>query len=260
LVLGGVAWALASGDDESATLGAAPSASATPSPSAPTIPKPTAVRAKAGAGAVVLTWKAPKGVTILIARDGVAMARVEPSAAPRYVDHTVVPLRTYRYTLEAIDGAIRSGPVAVQVETKEPPITAARLEGIFDVTLRKTSSYGATGLDDKLTAGWSFRPACVSGPCDVRLADIGWKAIRIDLARDGGAYSGSASVKGFLQCSGTPTTSSYKVTLHLTEAEVIRDEWVATAFEGTVTVYDGPQLGCRSSNITYAIEGSLVER
>jgi hypothetical protein len=38
----------------------------------------------------------------------------------------------------------------------------------------------------------------------------------------------------------------------------MRDMWRVSAFERTVTTYDSPQLGCRSSGITFSIEGTAV--
>ena len=78
------------------------------------------------------------------------------------------------------------------------------------------------------------------------------------LKREGAAYTGSDTVEGLLECSGSPSTSSYRVTFHVTHAATLRDAWRATAFSGTVTTYDSPQLGCRSSGITYSIKGTLV--
>jgi hypothetical protein len=129
---------------------------------------------------------------------------------------------------------------------------------VYNVRLLRTSVYGVTGIPEKSTQGWRFLPACDRGACDVELRDIHWNGLAFALARAGAAYSGSDAIHGYLQCSGTPSTTSYRVTLHVTDARTMRDTWRASAFEGTVTTYDSPQLGCRSSGITFSIKGTAV--
>jgi hypothetical protein len=61
-----------------------------------------------------------------------------------------------------------------------------------------------------------------------------------------------------LSCSGADDLSTVHVTIHLTKADVVGKEWRATAFEGTETVYTAAQLGCVSSNVAYAVSGTLA--
>jgi hypothetical protein len=44
----------------------------------------------------------------------------------------------------------------------------------------------------------------------------------------------------------------------VTDASTMRDTWRVSTFEGTVTTYDSPQLGCRSSGITFSIKATAV--
>jgi hypothetical protein len=65
-------------------------------------------------------------------------------------------------------------------------------------------------------------------------------------------------VRGYLECSGTQSSSSIHLTIHLTKADGVAGEWRGTAFEGTMTVYNAAQLGCRSSQITYDVTGAIA--
>jgi hypothetical protein len=237
-------------------------ASPTGSPSPTGVIRPPArLQASAGAFRVLLSWEIGDGdidaTSYRVYRDGDYVGTVGGSGH-RFVDDGVQPESEYRYQIDGMLNGDRSSGATATVTTDRAPLFSARLTGVYNVRFLRTSVYGVNGIPEKSTQGWRFPPACDEGACDVELRDIHWNGLAFTLARAGVAYSGSDAVHGYLECSGTPSTTSYRVTLHVTDARTMRDTWRVSAFEGTVTTYDSPQLGCRSSGITFSIKGTVV--
>lgn len=258
LVIGGVIVAITVGRGGDGDVAAPPMAAPAP---AHVIAAPVQLQAHPGAFEVVLIWRpgaegAP-AASFQVTRDGTYVGSVGADGR-RFVDDSVLPTVTYRYEVEGVASEARSNPASVRVKTPEAPLGVARLEGVFNVRFVKTSSYGVNGIPEKTTRGWRFTPKCNTGACTTEWNDISWKALGATLKRAGASYSATATVHGLLQCSGTPSTSSYTVKLHVTKAATVKDAWRVTGFEGTVTTYDAAQLGCRSSSITYSINGTLA--
>jgi hypothetical protein len=242
--------------------GSAVAASPAGSPSLTGIIRPPArLQATAGPFKVLLSWKIGDGdvdaTSYRVYRDGNYVGTVG-GRGNRFVDDGVQPESEYRYQVDGMLNSDRSSGATTTVTTDRAPLFAARLVGVYNVRLLRTSVYGVNGIPEKSTQGWRFLPACDRGACDVELRDIHWNGLAFTLARAGSAYSGSDAVHGYLECSGTPSTTSYRVTLHVTDASTMRDTWRVSTFEGTVTTYDSPQLGCRSSGITFSIKATAV--
>jgi hypothetical protein len=256
-VIVGAAATLAHRKDGSA-VAASPAGS--PSPTG-VIRPPSRLQATAGPFKVLLSWKMGDGdvdaTSYRVYRDGNYVGTVGGSGN-RFVDDGVQPESEYRYQVDGMLNGERSSGATATVTTDRAPLFAARLVGVYNVRLLRTSVYGVNGIPEKSTQGWRFLPACDRGACDVELRDIHWNGLAFTLARAGAAYSGSDAVHGYLECSGTPSTTSYRVTLHVTDASTMRDTWRVSTFEGTVTTYDSPQLGCRSSGITFSIKATAV--
>jgi hypothetical protein len=246
------------GGGDGHAVAASPTAGLTP---AQVIAAPVHLQAHPTAFKVVLTWRLGTGgapaASFQVTRDGTYVGSVGTDGS-RFVDDSVLPTVTYRYEVEGVASEARSNPASVRVKTLKAPLGVARLQGVFNVRFVKTSSYGVNGIPDKTTEGWRFTPKCDAGACSTEWNDIHWKALGATLKRTGASYSATTTVHGFLQCSGTPSTSSYTVKLHVTKAATVKDAWRVTGFEGTVTTYDSAQLGCRSSSITYSINGALA--
>jgi hypothetical protein len=256
-VIAAAAATLAHGDDGSA--GAA-SPAGSPSPTG-VIRPPARLRATAGAFRVLLSWEVGDGdvdaTSYRVYRDGNYVGTVGGSGH-RFVDDGVQPESKYRYQIDGMLNGDRSSGTTATVTTDRAPLFSARLTGVYNVRLLRTSVYGVNGIPEKSTQGWRFLPACDRGACDVELRDIHWNGLAFTLARAGAVYSGSDAVHGYLECSGIPSTTSYRVTLHVTDARTMRDTWRVSTFEGTIATYDSPQLGCRSSGITFSITGTAV--
>jgi hypothetical protein len=256
-VIAAAAATLAHSKDGSAVV-ASPAGS--PSPTG-VIRPPARLQATAGAFRVLLSWEIGDGdvdaTSYRVYRDGNYVGTVGGSGH-RFVDDGVQPESKYRYQIDGMLNGDRSSGATAIVTTDRAPLFSARLTGVYNVRFLRTSVYGVNGIPEKSTQGWRFLPACDEGACDVELRDIHWNGLAFTLARAGAAYSGSDAVHGYLECSGTPSTTSYRVALHVTDASTMRDTWRVSTFEGTVTTYDSPQLGCRSSGITFSIKGTVV--
>lgn len=247
------------GEDEGAAA-PSPTASVSPSPS-PEVPAPIDLEAKATADSVTLTWAPPPGVDATgyrILRDGTPI-KVLPGGKRRWVDDRVMPITRYEYDVVAVDGNdALSVPATVRVKTGTPKIQEARLEGVFDLDLRRTSTYGISDEPERSTAGWRFRPDCHAGACDVVWKDIVRPIEAIDLARDGARYEGSGSGRIGFECGTTPLISSYRISVKVIDARVADGVWTATKIEGTWSYSSSEQLGCRSGGTTWSAVGKLV--
>jgi hypothetical protein len=66
------------------------------------------------------------------------------------------------------------------------------------------------------------------------------------------------TVHGLVRCGGTAVASSITVTVRVTDAGVVRDKWVATKIEGTMSQYESQQLGCVASGAAFDLVGKVV--
>ena len=238
-----------------------PAATATAvSPSVSTVAGAAALKAKPGAFQVRLFWKHADGdapETFRIFRNGDMVGQVGGSDRS-YLDTSAAPETRYTYTVDGIaqDGSL-SPKAVVHTKTTGAPLGMARLQGVFNIKLHITSSSGVSGMNDNTTAGWRFTPDCSGGPCATAFRDIHWAQMQADLKQDGASYSGDFTVSGALTCQGTNTTSSMHLSVHVTDARTLKDEWRATKIEGTMTLSDAAQFGCSTASITYSVAGAL---
>jgi hypothetical protein len=178
------------------------------------------------------------------------------------VDEDVDPGASYVYRLQvrAVDGRA-SDHVEVRVEVPTPPISAARLAEVFDMRFELRASSGFSGLEDRSTGAWRFKPSCKEGPCNVVLSDMHEGGVQgVRLTRNRGTYEGSGSGRIGFECGSTPTTSAYTIEARVSKATVINGVWRATKLEGTFRVNQSAQLGCRSGSITTAFTATHVAR
>ena len=132
----------------------------------------------------------------------------------------------------------------------------ARLEGDWTVTLRdvRLGNLGDTTLRTT-KRGWSFKPTCAFGPCDVvltrRVRALGGNA-RQRLRRSGNRYVGTRSFPGGAYCRGRTVRRGYvyrvRVTLRVTgstddgaSAERIRGRYVARGRPRSAVCHGGPR-------------------
>ena len=253
-VIGGaMAVAGGGGDAASATPPAAPSPAA--------VAAPQTMDAHPAPFVVVLTWAPGEGLPVsyyAVTRDGRPITTLPPTKTT-WIDRSVTPETRYVYAVAAVGADGRRALTRVVATTPTAPISTARFAGTFNVRLHATAHFGFSNFHgENQTAGWRSTPACHKGPCDTKLADLHRKAFVLTLTRSGAAYHGAASVSGIVTCGGADVISTFTVIVHATDAGAVRDRWVVTKMQGTMTQSESAQLGCIASGATYSVNGSMV--
>jgi hypothetical protein len=251
------------GDDEDAsaptTRPAATGAEETATTTARPLP-PSDFAAEAASFSVELSWAHPPGDAeaerYALYRDGSILITMSGSEKT-FTDDSVVPGRQYVYEIEARSGDATSDRIPATAETPVPTLRAARLAGAFNVRTRTLSQSGYVSYQAPVF-GWSFKPRCRAGACEVRWSDLHRKRIRATLERRGARYRGSYTGTFTTQCAGTPATSSVEIEFKVVAARVIGREWRATRIVGTLDQSEPVQLGCTSSSATHSLRARLV--
>ena len=238
-------------------------ASGTPATPAPTaVAAPQTMDAQPAAFVVVLTWTHGEGLPVsyyAVTRDGRPITTLPPETTT-WIDRSVTPETRYAYVVAAVGADGTRAVTHVVAKTPTAPLSTARFQGTFNVHLHATSHFGFSDFHgENQTAGWRSTPACRKGPCDTELADLHRKAFVLTMTRNGAAYRGTVSISGIVKCAGADSTSSFTVSLHATDAGAVRDRWVVTKVQGTMTQSEAAQLGCIASGATYSVTGSLVQ-
>ena len=264
LVVGAIAVAVSAGGDRAQDDVSPPGdadGGSGPSPEVVVPPTPGTLEAKTSPFLVLLTWSGPVPDDPLdryeIRRDDVFIGSLL-SSLRRFTDRDVVPGERYVYEVrvETTEGAY-SDAAKLRVRTPVPPLKEARVQGTFDV---RATFVSKTGYGDypAPTFGWKLSPTCGSGPCSVEVRDNRWDELRFTLARDGGTYEASFTGRGYLECRGTPGTSTISISVHVAKAKVIGGAWRATKLSGTFRHSEVAQLGCGSSSATLSVNATLV--
>jgi hypothetical protein len=205
---------------------------------------------------VELRWTAlGTPVEYILYRDGELLATV-PAPSVRHSDASASPGTTYLYAIEAVDAFDRhSDRVTASVTTPPaPPVTEARLEGAWDVTLTYVEeNYTNRESGDIEQETWEFDPRCASGACDVSVSLFYPEQEEIVLAREGGAYGGEGSAM-LDRCEGARLSTTIVIDLTVAEAEFIEGVWTATGFTGTLQTDSEAALGCRAGHGLRTIE------
>lgn len=154
------------------------------------------------------------------------------------------------------------------VPTPKPaqPLADARLAGDFELKLKVTavSGLGDTKRGDVEELSWTFKPACASGACSVRLqlprTLFGGKASTIRLQKVGARYTGTGTAY-FARCSVTPVAGSTRVDLRVTSGSWIDGRWRATRVAGSMR-YAAPATTtgiwrCKPATLAGTLRGAL---
>jgi fibronectin type III domain protein len=238
--------------------------SSRPSPS-PGVGSPLGLAGTVATGSigVTLTWSAPAGkaeiLGYLVYRQGTQIASV-PADTTTYTDTNVIPGEAYSYgVVTRGTGIQRSDRASAAVEVPVPALSTARLDGVFDVSLKTVSQSGYVGKLGKLDLGWSFRPNCHTGPCGVHWADVTSGSLRAILARRGKNYSGTDDGQFIGRCGSARLPSTLSIKIRVTKAEVVVGEWRAVRFVGKLKESHPSRLGCVSGGATFLITGTLAD-
>src|SRR5215471_6827299 len=171
----------------------------------PPLLQPTGLAAGARtASSVAFHWSGPATGSApdnyLILHNGKVISSV-PGTVTRFRSTGLAPDTAYQYRVAAVRGGKRSAlsPV-LTVNTKSPPVSAARWQGRWTVNIRITK--GADALRGKGATGWTeawqASPACPGGPCTVQLAGgLNRQTFKATLARTGAIYTGTTKADIF---------------------------------------------------------------
>jgi hypothetical protein len=118
---------------------------------------------------------------------------------------------------------------------------------------------------DKETFDWTFRPACRSGACSVRLSfpyrgAFDRHTLSLRLARSGAVYKGSATAK-FLECNYRDVPGPVTITVRVTKGAWVGGVWRATRIRGsyvhTTRAATSGIYTCPAARVTATLTGSL---
>lgn len=144
------------------------------------------------------------------------------------------------------------------------PVSAARLVGEFDMSLRLTGKKNMK-VPSRDSGTWEFAPRCGSGACATRLhthlgSIIEDHVLNIRLARTGTRYSGSTR-SVIAECSFKDVVGTTTVKLTVKRAAWIDGVWRATVVSGTY-VQTAPRVEsgifyCPAGSASYSFSGRL---
>ncbi|MGN6378683.1 MAG: hypothetical protein ACTHNU_07000 [Gaiellales bacterium] len=240
--------ALLTGCNSSSTSG---SSSTTTAPTPPG--RPSGLTAKQAGVTVRIRWHAPasgSGSTYRVYRGGRLMDQLTKTS---FVDDTVTPGRTYTYQVATIRGMERSPRAIATVKVRKPPLAAARLVGLFNVSATPVRTTGLTGVGNA-TYAWEFRPRCKAGPCSSRWS---WEGFRAVATRSGTTYTFSYSGNLNVRCGSNSATSNATAHIRVVSAAADHARWKVARITGTLDIETPAQLGCVATSEVDRIRGEF---
>lgn len=200
-----------------------------------------------GNTSVRLDWARPADAvqpdSYVVYRDG-QQVEVVDGAKTSFKDSGLAPATQYKYKVVSLWGSRESDATpTLKVRTNTPALSAARLDGDMDITVKMVRSPGG----DWPKAGkswkefWSFAPKCNSGACDVVVnADMvpeGFKSspFKMTLNQSGASYSGTKRTN-ITSCRKKNVNNTVVIKLKVKKADVVNGEWMALAVAGTVVI------------------------
>jgi hypothetical protein len=234
----------------------------------PPVLRPTGLAAgPSTANSIAFRWSSPPTGPLpdkyLILGDGMK-TEVVAGTRTSYQQAGLTPGTAYLYSIVAVRGGKRSPQsIALTVSTLSPPVSAARLQGSWQVYVKNIA--GAPSRDSGYMT-WQFTPACAIGACNVMLhaTTANW-SFTMKLTRAGAAYKGQVVSSTFSRCgsgSGSfldPTT--LKIQLQVNTARGQGQAWNAGSLTGTLAgasqyVSSGSYY-CSAATFKASVNGSL---
>jgi hypothetical protein len=176
----------------------------------------------------------------VILHDGQVAGSV-PGTVTSYRGTGLAPATAYRYRVAAVRDGKRSAPSSViVVTTATPPVSAARLQGPWTVSIKLTR--GAAGLTGpaKWDETWQATPKCAAGPCDVRLSGgLNGFAFKTTLTRAGAVYQGKIVGNVFPCGKGSKSfaiRSTVRIRITVAAARVDNGAWTAGSWAGRMVM------------------------
>jgi hypothetical protein len=191
------------------------------------------------ANSITFRWARPATGPLpdkyLILSDGRAAGTVAGTVTT-YRKAGLTPASTYQYRVVAIrDGKRSPQSAALAVNTRIPPMSQARLQGLWTVYAK---NIGHKPVNRNGTLSWDFIPACAAGACNV-VAHVkdGKRSFKLTLTRAGAVYRGHA-VANFGGCgphgSKIPDPATVKFRIRIKDAVGEGQVWAATSLTGTM--------------------------
>src|SRR5215471_3166674 len=178
----------------------------------------------------------------------------------------LAPATSYQYRVAAVRGGKRSALSAVLVvRTVTPPVSAARLEGPWTVSLKIVKGAGSLkGGRQRWAESWLATPKCAAGPCDVLLSGrVNGLKFKTTLTRSGDVYRGRMAGNIFPCGSGSgsfPIRSRMRIRITVTAAHPDNLAWTASSWAGTMAVAapytSSGNFFCTASHQTLSLAGS----
>src|SRR5215831_8298003 len=178
----------------------------------------------------------------------------------------LAPATSYQYRVAAVRGGKRSALSAVLVvRTVTPPVSAARLQGPWAVSLKIVKGAGSlTGGHRRWAESWVATPKCAAGPCDVLLSGrVNRLKFKTTLTRAGNVYRGKMAGNIFPCGSGSiafPIRSTMRIRLTVTAAHPDNLAWTASSWAGSMAVAapytSSGNFFCTASHQTLSLAGS----
>lgn len=200
-----------------------------------------------GNTSVTLDWARPadaaKPDSYVVYRDG-KQVEVVDGQKTSFKDRGLAPATQYKYTVASLWGARESDATpTLKVRTNTPALSAARLDGDMDITVKMVRTPGGDWPKNGKTwkEYWTFSPKCNAGACDVVAnADMvpeGFTAapFKISLNKSGATYSGTKRTN-ITSCRKKKVTNTVVMKLKVKKADVVNGEWMALAVAGTVVI------------------------
>src|SRR5215470_5204960 len=202
----------------------------------------------------------------LILHNGKVISSV-PGTITRFRSTGLAPDTAYQYRVAAVQGGKRSAlsPV-LTVNTKSPPVSAARWQGRWTVNIRITKGADAlrgTGAKG-WTEAWRASPACPAGPCTVQLTGgLNRQTFKATLTRTGAVYTGTTT--DVFRCGkpadSVPIKSTLTIRVTVTTAQPVNRAWLAGTWTGQMEI-SSPYAStstfyCKAFTLTTLISASF---
>jgi len=201
----------------------------------------------------------------LILHDGKVIGSV-PGTVMSYRGTGLAPATAYQYRVAAVRGGKRSAASSVLVvSTSTPPISAARLQGPWTVSIKIVRGRADLTGSRRWTESWLASPKCAAGACAVRLSGgINGHKFKTTLTRAGAVYRGKIRGNVFPCGSGSasfPMRSTLRIRVTVTTAWVDNRAWTASSWAGTMLV-SAPYTSsgayyCTASRQTATLSGNF---
>ena len=195
------------------------------------------------------------------------VVRSVPGTVTRFHSTGLAPDTAYQYRVAAVRDGQRSALSRVlTVNTKRPPVSAARWQGRWTVSV--TITKGADALRGNGVKSWKeawrASPTCPAGPCTVQLTGgLNRQTFKATLTRAGAVYTGTTKANVF-RCGkvtdSVPIKSTLTIRVVITTGEPVDRAWLASAWTGQMEI-SSPYTStntfyCKAFKLTTSIAAS----